>query len=49
MIFEPINKFWIAPTPAELAAANARLKSALLAVSVAAVIGWLLFLWRIAK
>ena len=48
MHFEPVKQFWIAPTEKELAAANARLKSALVAVAVVAVVGWLLFLWRIA-
>lgn len=47
MQFEPINKFWIAPTAQELAAANARLKSALVAASAAAVAGWCLFFWRV--
>ena len=49
MHFEPINKFWIAPTPAELAAANARLKALLLAAVIVAAIGWGLFAWRMAQ
>lgn len=49
MHFEPVKQFWIAPTDKELAAANVRLKAALVSVSVVAVIGWLLFLWRIAQ
>jgi hypothetical protein len=49
MTFEPINKYWQQPTKAELAATNAHLKTALVAVAVVAVIGWGLFFWRIAQ
>lgn len=49
MTFEPINKFWQEPTKAELAKTNARLKTALVAVAVAGVIGWALFFMEVVK
>ena len=47
MRFEPVKKFWIAPTSEELAAENARLKSWLLALAVLAVFGWAGFGWSV--
>lgn len=48
MSTEPQHKFWIEPTRAELAEANVRLKSWLVAMSMAAIIGWGFFLFMVA-
>lgn len=50
MQFEPPDKFWIAPDREELAQENARLKSWLLALLLAAALGWLflvLVVWQV--
>ena len=46
MRFEPVNKFWLARTNAELADEISRLRSYLLAAVIAALAGWGLFLWE---